>query len=333
MNSPHPPLITPRHAFAASLVLAATSVAIVLWLSITWPLSADALGMVAGYDLPRFFKFLGRFHPVVLHTPVGILGLVLALQSFALIPRLRGHLQALEPAITLGLWGAALGSIPAVVCGWFLGAEGGFAAAELIPHKNFALFILAGSVLLVVLRHLPAVTASVWPRRLQFVVLVATAASLAAGAHRGGSLTHGSEYLTEHAPAWLGGPQAAAKSSDPAVYAAVIAPILKARCNECHNDTKVKGKLKLNTLAGIMAGGESGDNVIPGKPEDSLLVKRSTLPVDDDDRMPPDKKPGLSADQLAVIRWWISAGAGEGLKVSDAAKAPEAAAALARLKK
>ncbi len=99
-------------------------------------------------------------------------------------------------------------------------------------------------------------------------------------------------------------------------HAAAAHAILAERCVECHGPKKQKGKLRLDTAAGIAA------VVKPGAPLDSELYRRAALPADDDDAMPPDE--GLDAASLQVLRDWITAGAGA------APPSPAAAAAAAR---
>ena len=107
-----------------------------------------------------------------------------------------------------------------------------------------------------------------------------------------------------------------------------IAPILKASCVKCHNSTKAKGKLNLETKEGAMKGGKGGKTVVPGKPAESTMIKSIELPADDEDAMPPkDKAPRPNADQLALLKKWIETGAnwpdGETVK-PDPAPAPAA---------
>jgi len=80
-----------------------------------------------------------------------------------------------------------------------------------------------------------------------------------------------------------------------------VAPILVARCLECHAEAH-KGGLDLRTRATALAGGDSGAAIEAGKPAQSLLFQRVT-----DHEMPP-KKP-LAAQQVAVLKRWISEGA------------------------
>src|SRR5436309_15924941 len=65
-----------------------------------------------------------------------------------------------------------------------------------------------------------------------------------------------------------------------------VRPILVANCQKCHSGKEPKGDLHLDSRGGLLAGGESGDVVVPGQPEKSLLVEainRTSI------EMPPDK--------------------------------------------
>ena len=91
-----------------------------------------------------------------------------------------------------------------------------------------------------------------------------------------------------------------------------IAPSLEASCVKCHNSTKSKGKLNIETKEAAMKGGkEAGDKfIIAGKPDDSVMIKSILLPEDEDEAMPPkDKAPRPDAAQLALLKAWIAAGA------------------------
>src|SRR6185369_7633982 len=90
-------------------------------------------------------------------------------------------------------------------------------------------------------------------------------------------------------------------------FARDIQPILQKNCYECHGPKKTKARLRLDSQAGITKGGESGVIFVPGKSDQSLIVRR-ILGLDGDDRMPKDGD-ALPAPQLALIRAWIDQGA------------------------
>src|SRR4051812_18208903 len=56
-------------------------------------------------------------------------------------------------------------------------------------------------------------------------------------------------------------------------FEAKIRPILVENCHRCHGDQKQSGKLRLDSAAAMLAGGESGPAIVPGDPEKSRLVE------------------------------------------------------------
>src|SRR4051794_40120301 len=100
--------------------------------------------------------------------------------------------------------------------------------------------------------------------------------------------------MTSHAillAAVLASPAAppAANAGEVAFFEKHVRPLLAARCVSCHGpDAKSKGKLRLDTAAGIRKGGESGPIVVPGKPQESLLIRAVTY--SGEVKMPPKSK-------------------------------------------
>ena len=84
-----------------------------------------------------------------------------------------------------------------------------------------------------------------------------------------------------------------------------IRPLLIERCHKCHAGQKVKGHLHLDSAAGLRAGGEAGAVVVPGKPEESLLIR--AVRHEGELKMPPDGK--LSDHQIGDLVAWIKSGA------------------------
>lgn len=88
------------------------------------------------------------------------------------------------------------------------------------------------------------------------------------------------------------------------VFETDVLPIFKARCNKCHSGKSLKAELDLSTSTGVLAGGESGEVLEPGKPDGSLLYEMLH-----DGLMPPEGEPQLSKQELERIRRWIKSGA------------------------
>ncbi|QDV22070.1 DUF1592 domain-containing protein [Aureliella helgolandensis] len=82
-----------------------------------------------------------------------------------------------------------------------------------------------------------------------------------------------------------------------------IAPLLSKHCLDCHGTTTKEGGLDLSLRAAAMAGGESGNTIVPGKPEESLLWEQVAA-----GDMPPEGEPLADAEKQ-LLRKWLSEGA------------------------
>ena len=274
-----------------------------------------------GTSIPKLSLFLGRFHPTLLHLPVALLLLALLLELIRL-PRL-GRVVPSFPSIVLDsvVWLASLSAFAAALTGWLLSHEGGYDALLLDRHLWSGVATGIGAFACVLLRSF----AKVRPDRpvlpgLATAMLVGTCGTMMVAAHAGGSLTHGEGYLTEHAPTpirfLVGLPiprdrskEALTPIAERAAFDGVALRIFESHCIACHNPDKLKGKLRLDTYEGVLAGGKSGSVVVAGDPGSSQLLKRIHLPLEDKGHMPPKGKAPLTDDEAAVLAWWIEAGA------------------------
>ncbi|MEX2175050.1 MAG: PSD1 and planctomycete cytochrome C domain-containing protein [Pirellulaceae bacterium] len=86
-----------------------------------------------------------------------------------------------------------------------------------------------------------------------------------------------------------------------------VRPILVARCYECHGgqSKRLEGGLRLDSLAAAMKGGDTGPAVVPGKPDESLLV--DAVNYGDLYQMPP--KTRLPEGEVAALTKWVEMGA------------------------
>jgi len=104
-----------------------------------------------------------------------------------------------------------------------------------------------------------------------------------------------------------------------------IRPVLVEHCYECHSEEKGKnkGELTLDTRDGIRAGGDRGPAVVPGKPDDSILI--NAIRQVGQLRMPPDSRGGILPDDvIANFEKWVKDGAAD---PRDSAKIVSAQAA------
>ncbi len=91
-------------------------------------------------------------------------------------------------------------------------------------------------------------------------------------------------------------------------FEAKIRPVLAETCFRCHGDNKTGGGLRVDSRSLLVNGGESGGAIVPGKPDDSLLI-RAIRREADVSAMPPEKDKALRADQVADFVKWIRDGA------------------------
>jgi hypothetical protein len=83
-----------------------------------------------------------------------------------------------------------------------------------------------------------------------------------------------------------------------------IRPLLANRCFKCHGEDKQSGALRLDGLNAILAGGDSGAAIVPGKPDESLLVEAIRY---ESYEMPPGGQ--LPQDEIDLLVRWIEMGA------------------------
>jgi uncharacterized membrane protein len=274
-----------------------------------------------------FAFFLGRFHVLALHLPVGI---VIAAVALDWIARRPGR-TALASASAF-LWGAAaVTAVATAVLGLLHFAEGGITGPSAEAHRVYGIVTALVCVATWWLSARSKGAAAGAPR---LAAGVAVLALVSVTGHYGGNLTHGSTYLVEYAPTFLrsllGAGERRARvasvaAADP--YLDVVQPLLERRCGTCHNDEKRNGGFSVSTYDFTLVGGDTGRAVVPGDLTASELYYRVTLPPDDEAFMPAEGKTPLTAAQTEILRWWIESGAPRGTPV-DALGPPPAVAAL-----
>jgi len=256
-------------------------------------------------------QFLGRFHPLAVHLPIGLIVLIPVLE---IAGRFRpALLEAAMFVLSLSVFSCLL----ALSLGYLLAYGSGDAGAGVARHMWGGIALTIGVLACVLVR--PAWASGglrgVYPGLLACVLLV-----LAWTAHQGGSLTHGSNYLFEYLPKplqrWTGIRTVQAKTFayPDSFYARHVYPIFDSNCVACHGDEKRKGGLQVDSYEFLMRGGEDGPVIIPGQPEKSILLQRITLPADHKKFMPAEGKPPLKPEEIVWIRAWILQGASPSLK-------------------
>lgn len=99
-----------------------------------------------------------------------------------------------------------------------------------------------------------------------------------------------------------------ARAVDAAFFTSEVRPILEARCIECHGPNKQKGKIRLDAREHAFRNDQAEWLIVPGNAQQSAVIQRVSLPLDDFDIMPPEGDP-LTAAQIATLVAWIDGGA------------------------
>ncbi|NKI26553.1 hypothetical protein HCG49_08250 [Arenibacter sp. 6A1] len=246
-------------------------------------------------ELPSLVSWIGRWHPLVLHFPIVLLLMAIFLGlTGKKVPNL---------LLTIGV----LSALVTAISGFFLGKETPVKGELLFWHQ----WLGAGVALFAALWY--ALSQMQLDRKIYTKGIQVTLIGLVGVAgHFGGMVTHGEDFLAlpiekrqEKIP------------ENPVIYTDIVTRILDDKCVSCHNPNKQKGELLMTNLVELFKGGKNGNTLIPGAPEKSELIKRLHLPMEDEQHMPPDGKPPLTDNEIAILERWIAIGASGTLHLNE----------------
>ena len=100
----------------------------------------------------------------------------------------------------------------------------------------------------------------------------------------------------------------AATMNDARFFDKKVAPILRQRCLGCHNDQLNDGAISFQNRETLLKGGARGKAVVPGKPDESLLIH--AIRQDGELKMPPGKP--LTKREVLTLTEWVERGAAWG---------------------
>jgi uncharacterized membrane protein len=253
-------------------------------------------------------EFIGHFHPVVVHLPIGIL-LIAAL--FSALAATKKY-QTLRPAVSVALFIGMLSALLACVTGFLLSIGDDYDADSVARHQWLGIITAIVSCICYASERKNF--------KYQSGLIAVLVLMITFTGHLGGTLTHGDGYLTEAFNNYSGMGekiQPIANVPEALVYEDVIRPILATRCYGCHSSRKQKGDLRLDDKGFILKGGKNGVIVVPGDASGSELVHRIFLAHENEDHMPPKERPQPTDAQKDLIKWWIASGASFDKKVKD----------------
>jgi uncharacterized membrane protein len=267
-------------------------------------------------DWTWILQFFGRLHPLVVHFPIALL----IVAAFFELLTINGKRIGLRESIRWLVFLGAISALVATAFGWLLQSTDDYAGSLVQSHQNFGIATAVLALLSAYLLHQSQRRESL--RKSYRFLLLASVGTLTVAGHLGANLTHGEDYLTSTFP----GSEDHYDRSEFSTLLAELRPqdslsldqqdelnlkvrgIFAHNCYQCHSELKQKGELVLETEDGVMAGGESGVAVIPGKAEESELFRRITLSPDHDEVMPKKGKV-LKSEEIALIKLWIDRGA------------------------
>ncbi len=285
-------------------------------------------------DFDWILQLLGRFHPLLVHFPIGLLVVAFFFEMLTIGGKRLGLREGTHWMVYLGAIFATLSA----VFGWLLRSQEDY-RGDLADNHQYAGIATAVLALITAAILRATLKGKLSDFRVYRIGLMATVIVLTIAGHLGANLTHGEDYLTSILPG-------NEKDYDNTKGLALLAELKKSdsitetqqdrlnlevraifahNCYQCHSENKAKGELVLENKKGVFKGGESGAVVVPTKPEESELFKRISLSPNEEGVMPKKGKV-LKSNEIALIKLWIQNGAhwsDQALKVF-----PEAALAL-----
>lgn len=268
------------------------------------------------------FSLFGRFHPVLVHLPIGFLILGSILVFYA-----KKEGEEFLPAIRIAFFWGTIAALFSVASGIILYLREGYSFNTVSKHLILGLLttLLSLGFYLYLKDKVKFIDSKVRGMSIGLVFI------LMLTGHFGGELTHGSEYFTEVIPDRFQGLLGISKSAEVSkisldeqhwgeaiFYQDVIHPILSQNCNSCHNEKNRKGELVLSSPEMMEKGGKSGRVLDHRSPLESTLLARMLLPLEDKEHMPPKDKRQPSKQEVALIHKWLESGASFELSLAKA---------------
>ena len=259
--------------------------------------------------VPSLLQVAGRAHPLFLHFPIVLFALFII--WIWIVPRQPFHSSQLYDDI--GEWLlllTAFTSALTALMGIFLSKEPGYNVDSLVWHKwTGAAVALLTFAWYIFYQKLGKRKISLIIAGLTNIVVMTMAG------HLGASITHGDNYLL--APVSNEKLKKKTLLPDAIVFDDMVKPILDARCMGCHNSTKAKGELVMETSQLLLRGGKSGALWDTSDANLSLILQRIHLPLEDKKHMPPENKPQMTEQEITILYNWIRGGANFKIKVVE----------------
>jgi len=243
-----------------------------------------------------FVFFIGRFHPIILHLPIGGLA---ALFVMEIINSYRPQLN-LDSACSILLWFSVITVIPSAILGFVLASSGNYDDELLNLHKWLGWLTALVCVWLLYFNSKSKKTYRVF--------LYANVIFLLFAGHFGGQLTHGKDYLTKYMPISMKkvlniddernylvvDRKIDSLSTGATYYTDQIKPIIENYCYKCHGQEKQKGDMRFDNIDWDMVNGFDAEKW-------NMMLNEINL-----GEMPPSDELQLSKDDRRILVDWIT---------------------------
>ncbi len=254
-------------------------------------------------EVSDFIIFIGRFHPLIVHLPIGFIMFAFILEILSKWK----NLKELKTAIPYALLFGAITAAKACLLGYMLASSGEYDGTMLDNHFWFGIATTVFTFIAWLISNNTIKFIKLDGFKANIAALTFLVVLISVTGHYGGNLTHGSDYLTKYAP-FTEKPVAITPPktvNEVLLYQHVIRPILEEKCTSCHNESKKKGGLALSSTEAILKGGREGLALVHGDLEQSGMFHRVTLNPHDKEFMPPDGKTPLTEEEVNLLRFWI----------------------------
>ena len=262
---------------------------------------------------------IGHLHPVVVHLPIGFLALAILFELLSYFKKF----EQLKIAIPITIFVGFITAVLSCIFGYLLSLGGEYELSQINNHKIAGITLAVASGLLFISTTDFVKKIFSIPRLIFSSLCVVVLLIMIYTGHQGGSLTHGSDYLSIKL---INEPIRKKPSSvaEALLFEDIVQPILIQRCGQCHREGKMKGQFSVQTLETLLKGGKTRAAVVAGSLNKSELFNRITLDPSNEKYMPADGKTPLTKAEIEIIQWWIEKGmATKGKKIAELKVSPE----------
>jgi len=253
--------------------------------------------------------FIGRFHPLIVHLPIGIfiLGYLFEVLYQLGYRNVINSRKLIVITYSIGL----IAGIIAGITGWLLSFSDDYGIEPLNDHKYLGIATLLVMLFVIICQAKAPENKSKLKLGFSTTAILLTALT----GHFGGNLTHGPSYLVEYGPGFMKNKNSDVYTSVKAlnpdslqIYDHIVKPLFENKCTTCHNNENAKGGLNLQGYNDLFTEADHNIPIVSGNPNSSELFTRVSLPSNHEKAMPP-RGEGFGYTNIQILKYWIENGA------------------------